>query len=123
MKGRRESEVSAGVQAYLSMRTDFWWWRANVQAGIAPSGRFMRSGVRGQADIQGILAPEGRFVGIELKRERGGALSEAQETWGKNVTAHGGLYLVARSVADVEQGLGPIRAHVVKVMKERIIPR
>lgn len=140
-KGRRESEVSAAIQAYLSTRTDLFWWRANTQAGVARSGQYMRSGVKGQADIQGVQprlhnvlvvrndqrAPAtwiyGQFFAIEVKREKGGKLSEDQRRWGENVANHGGIYIVARSVRDVAEALGPELAKVDKVTKPRVYPR
>ena len=118
--GRRESEVQAGIMAYLSTRSDFYCWRANTSAGIAQSGQFMRSGMPGAADIQGVLAPIGHFVGIEVKRESGGKLSDDQKRWGENVARHGGIYIVARSIADVEDALPNTGVKVTKLTKQRV---
>ncbi len=118
-RGRRESEVQAAVVAYLSFRTDFFWWRNNISAGRAPSGNFMKSGgISGAPDLQGIQYP-GRFVGIELKREKGGESSEDQLRWAANCRSHGGLYILATSVKDVEVGLGPqlTKIHILKKQK------
>jgi hypothetical protein len=120
---RRESVVKAAVHAYLSLRTDVFFWRANVSAGVAPSGIFVRSGEPGQGDFIGLQAPEGRFFGVETKRERGGKLSDDQIRWGANIVSHGGLYIVATSVGDVEKALGIVRAHVVKQRPMRVIHR
>ncbi len=122
-KGRRESEVLAGVLAYLSIRGDCDCWRNNVSAGIARSGQYMQSGKSGASDVICIQAPMGRFVGIELKREIGGSLSAAQEEWGSNLEAFGGLYLVARDVETVARGLGPENVRVMKVRREKKYPR
>lgn len=123
-KGRLERDVQAGVIAYLELRTDFFFWRANISAGVAPSGRFMKSGGKsGAPDIQGIQWPSGRFIGIELKREVGGTVSDDQERWGKNCTNHGGLYVVARSIKEVEIALGPALACIPKLNRKRVYHR
>ena len=122
-KGRLEREVQVGVMAYLATRTDVFWWRANTQAGFAPSGQFMRSGVKGQPDLFCVQAPAGRLIGIELKREKGGRVSPDQERFAANLIAHGGVYCVARGTEDVERVLGSVRAHVVRVGGKRVIRR
>ena len=122
-KGRRESEVQAGIIAYLSTRNDVFWWRANTQAGIAPSGQFMRAGVKGQPDILCVQAPTGRLYGIEVKREKGGKVSLDQQRWGTNLISHGGVYLVATCVEEVAGALGHPQVHIVKVGPTRVIPR
>ncbi len=134
-KGRKESQVSAGVIAYLHTRRDIFWWRANT-GGTKYGDAYVKFGLPGQADIQGVQClvdwPEGhgtfrttgRFFGIELKREKGGKVSENQEIWGVNVARHGGLYIVARSVQEVHAGLGPEQAMVSKTpFTKRTYPR
>ncbi len=124
----------AGIIDFLEFRKDLFFWRANTSAGKAQSGLFMRSGKKGQADIQGVQAialpgtPEkdwilGRFFGIEAKRERGGKVSLDQERWGQAVVNHGGLYIVARSVEEVEAALGREQAVIPKVAERvRVYP-
>lgn len=121
-KGRLEREVQAAVIAYLETRTDIWIWRQNVGSTFY-DGAFVKFGIRGAPDLQGLMAPTGRFVGIECKREVGGELSEFQERWGENCRRHGGLYIVARSVDDVINGLGALQARVQKVGRARAIRR
>lgn len=127
-KGRLESVVSAGVQAYLSTRNDLYCWRSNT--GAAKYDDFyVAFGKKGAADIQGVQALlfgdllVGRFFGIETKREIGGTVSEEQERWGANVTNHGGLYIVARGIEAVAEGLGPEQVRVTKLVKPRVYPR
>lgn len=119
-KGRLEREVSAAVTDYLSTRTDFFSWRANTSAGIAPSGQFMRNGKKGQSDVQGIQFPEGRFFSFELKRERGGIVGPDQERWLANIQNHGGVSVVVRSVEDVIAALGPVRGNIPKLVVKRV---
>lgn len=65
----------------------------------AQRGLFKRKGV---SDIIGIY--KGRFLSIEVKSQKG-RLSEDQKQWLRDVEAHGGISIVARSVEDVEQAL------------------
>lgn len=112
-KGRKESTVQAGVVAYLAFRPDCGCWRNNT--GAARFGNaYVKFSIEGAADILCVQAPTGRLVGIETKREIGGILSDAQRWWGEMLEAHGGKYIVARSIEDVEQGLGPPTVRVVK---------
>lgn len=119
---RLESEVQAGVLGYLGIRQDLEFWRANT-GGAKFDEFYVKFGKEGAADIQGLQAPHGRFFGIECKREKGGTLSEAQIRWGQNVVNHGGLYIVARSVEEVQLALGPELAKIVKIRRPRVIHR
>lgn len=57
----------------------------------------------GTPDILACVA--GRFVGIEVKRSKGGVVSELQKFKIKQIKNANGIAFVARSVADVEQEL------------------
>ncbi len=121
-KGRLENLVQAGIIAYLETRKDILWFRKNV--GAANYGGFHVSfGKTGEADIQGLQAPAGRAFAIEVKRQIGGELSEAQKIWRDNWLAFGGLHLEARSFEEVQQFLGPELARVMKIPeRKRIYP-
>jgi hypothetical protein len=121
-KGRLESDVKAGVIAYLSIRQDLFFWRANTGAANF-NGYYVQFGLKGAADIQGVQGPNGRFFGIETKREIGGRVSGDQERWGAAVVSAGGIYVVSRDVAVVAAALGPELARVVKPTKPRHYPR
>lgn len=76
---------------------------ARVNTGAATiRGRLVRFGVPGTADICGIIAPTGRLVMIEVKTATG-KQREAQVTMQRVVQAFGGLYFVARSLADADK--------------------
>lgn len=107
---RHEGEVQAGILGYLGMRGDCFFWRANSMGMSRRPGHFMRAGIKGQPDILLALAPTGRMVGIEVKREIGGRVSQAQKLWGAALEAKGGLWIVARGVDDVAKALGPVVA-------------
>ena len=81
---------------------------ARINTGAATiRGRLVRFGVPGTADICGLLAPTGRLVMIEVKTQTG-KQREAQLTMQRVVTAFGGLYVVARSLADVDRALAAV---------------
>lgn len=85
--------------------------RVNVGVGWFAKGKPARKkdpgaypvhfGVPGTADIVGLIAPTGRMVQIECKSAVG-VQSDEQKTMQKVVEQFGGLYLLARSVADVD---------------------
>ncbi len=73
------------------------FWRHNVGAARDMSGRMIRFGSAGQADLLGLV--RGRFVAIETKAADG-RVTKDQREWGARITAAGGLYLVARCLED-----------------------
>lgn len=79
-------------------------WRQNT--GAAKFGKsFVRFGLPGQADLSGILSPSGRAVFIECKSDRG-KQSPEQITFQRFIEKHGGLYVLARTLNDVQVALG-----------------
>lgn len=62
---------------------------------------------KGTADLVGLIAPSGRLLMIEVKSATGTQTDE-QEVMQRVVTAMGGVYLVARSVEDVDAVLIPL---------------
>ena len=77
-------------------------WRANVLAARM-GDRFVRAGVPGQADLTGIL-PDGRRLEIEVKSDRGRQTKD-QRNFQRMIERFGGVYVLARSVEDVERAL------------------
>lgn len=78
---------------------------ARINTGAAMvKGRLVRFGVPGTPDICGMLAPDGRFIGIECKSATGRQRT-AQQTFERVTRAMGGIYVLARSVADVDTRL------------------
>ncbi len=77
-------------------------WRANV--GVARiDNRVVRFGVPGQADLTGIL-PDGRRLEIEVKSSDGRQTRE-QIAYQTMIERYHGVYILARSVADVRDQL------------------
>lgn len=83
-------------------------WRANTgMAYSSGSGRMVRFGQPGQADLSGILRG-GRRLEVEVKGPSG-RVSDEQEAFGARITELGGLYIVARTLEDA---LNPIQAYL-----------
>jgi hypothetical protein len=105
--GPRESELVKGILNALEIKPDCYFWRNNTGAFFVGK-RMIRFGLKGSADILGILRG-GRLCAIEVKTEKG-KLSDDQIRFGLLISDYGGLYLVARTVADairaVEAALG-----------------
>jgi hypothetical protein len=80
--------------------------RMNTGAALI-KGRLVKFGVPGTPDICGMLAPDGRFVGIECKSSTG-KQRRAQQAFQRVTERMGGVYVLARSVADVDAVLIPI---------------
>lgn len=83
---------------------------ARMNTGKAyPPGqkRLVTFGVPGTADICGVVAPSGRLLMIECKTTTG-KLRKAQEVMRRVITQFGGLYVVARSLSDVDNALATI---------------
>lgn len=72
-------------------------WRVNVAGAITPTGRLIRSGPKGLADISGIVGPSGRRIEIEIKAGKD-RLSAEQLSFAQMVSRLGGIHLVARDV-------------------------
>ncbi len=64
----------------------------------------VKLGTEGLPDIIAVLPPNGRFLGLEVKSATG-RLREAQERFRDQLEASGGIYVVVRSVEDVEKWL------------------
>ncbi|MBO9539662.1 hypothetical protein J7643_03620 [bacterium] len=95
----REAEIQAAVLRVLGARPDLRLWRANSGAAIdSRTGRMVRFGIPGQADLSGILA-SGRRLEIEIKGPRGSQTPE-QLHFGAMITRFGGLYVVAHSLEE-----------------------
>lgn len=117
-RGVSESLVLTQILAYLETRHDLLFWRNNT-GSVRKGRRIIKFGYRGSADILAVQAPTGRLIGIECKRSDGGVVSGSQIRWGDDLTRHGGVYLVARSVEEVREALG---SPVVRLPGKRVYP-
>lgn len=109
---RAEAELIRDILLRVGARPGVRLWRANVGVAVPlhllcddcrhlPAVRF---GVKGQADLSGIAGPAGRRLEVEAKTGRQQP-TEQQRRFGRMVRTQGGIYVVARSVEDVEEVL------------------
>ena len=96
----RESEVQQAILREFGALPWLRIWRANVLVARDARGQMVRAGIKGQADLSGLLAPDGRRLEIECKTATGRQTKE-QRAWERMIRAHGGVYILARSVEDV----------------------
>lgn len=81
-------------------------WRQNT-GGATIKGRVVRFGVPGCADILGVIGPHGRLLAIEVKSATG-RQTEDQLRFQRVIEHFGGVYVLARSLADVDAVLLPL---------------
>ena len=101
-RGKHEREIQRAILIYLRDRGCLV---AITDAGAAyRAGAFFGDAIpAGWPDITGLL-PDGRFVGVECKAP-GGRQSPAQKAMEEAITRGNGIYILARSVEDVQKGL------------------
>ena len=75
-------------------------WRANSGSAVTPDGRRVKFGVPGQADWTGIIVGTGQRLEIEIKSDTG-RQTPVQRQFQAMIEAAGGVYVLARSPADV----------------------
>lgn len=98
-----ESEVLHAVIAFLNRHPAVAWaHRMNTGNFTIPGqngqrDRYFRAGWVGAPDIVGQMR-DGRFLGVEVKAERGGRVSEAQQMMIDKIRAANGVAGVVRSV-------------------------
>ena len=96
-----ESAVLRACLDYLRLRGHFVF-RVNNGACKTERGGFVRfTDILGLPDIIGIL-PDGRFLGVECKSKTG-KQTDWQKIFEKDTTERGGVYVLARSVEDLQE--------------------
>jgi VRR-NUC domain len=105
-KGNQEAQVEHAIRRYLGGRRDLKFWRSKAGHLFDPHTFFPfgRSLPTGHPDLCGYLVGSGRMLMIEVKSATG-TLTPEQEQWAEMLRAGGVLYVLARSVADVEKAL------------------
>jgi hypothetical protein len=113
----REAHTQAAILVAWGAHPRVRVWRQNTGVGWFANGEPARKddpgaypvkfGVPGCPDILGVIGPEGRFLGIEAKAPNG-VQSDDQKRFQRVFTALGGVYILARSVADVDRALAEI---------------
>ena len=95
-----EKEIQNAILTKFATRTDMRLWRMNTGA-IKVNDRFVKFGIKGQADLSGIL-PDGVRLEIEVKAE-GKKQSKEQKIYQRVIERFGGVYILAYSVEEVEE--------------------
>lgn len=77
-------------------------WKNSTGTARSHDGqRVISFGLKGSADIMGIIAPAGRFLAIEVKT--GSAKqNKNQLAFARMIEKMGGIYVVARSLSDLQ---------------------
>lgn len=102
----REAEIQFEILRAWGAHPRLRLARINTGAAML-SGRLVRFNPPGTGDIVGLISPTGQMLMIECKTAAG-RQREAQRTMQRIVTQFGGLYVVARSLADVDAALARI---------------
>jgi hypothetical protein len=97
------NDLVKAIEQYLTM-LGWFVWRNNTGAAKMPSGRLVRFGVPGAADVIGCKPPDGRMVAVEGKTGTG-RMSKAQRAWRDRFVAAGGLFVECRDVAELARML------------------
>lgn len=98
----KETPIQSAICDYLALKR-YFFWRQNTAPTFDKAGGFYRAmpkhSKKGVPDI--IVIKAGQFIGIEVKTEKG-KLSPEQVEFGSDCILNGGMYLVARSIDDVQ---------------------
>ena len=102
-KAKPESKLVRACLEFLELK-GWYAFRVNNMGVYDPTRKVYRtfSGTPGVADI--IAVRFGRFLAVECKTKTG-VQSAAQKTFQCNVEANGGVYVLARKVDDLDDGL------------------
>jgi len=101
-----EAVLQQEIRLALGLRDDIMMFRINVGVFRPLEGdqrRVIRSAPEGTPDLLGVMSP-GRAFAIEVKAPKG-RQREAQAAWQGAWEKRGGIYVLARSLADVYKGL------------------
>ena len=80
------------------------WWPSPTPAPLIGPDAFGGDTVpAGWPDITGLL-PDGRFIGVEVKAPAG-RQSPVQKQMEQEIRKRNGIYVLARSVEDVQKGI------------------
>lgn len=101
-----EKQIENQILFWLRAQGIYSWKNQSVGIFDAKKQVFRKSKnpwhINGVADILGVI--EGRFLSIEVKSKKG-VHSDSQKTFAENVGKNGGIYILARSVEDVQSAL------------------
>lgn len=118
VKPALEGSVQADIREALGLEPDLYLmrnaqWEGHIFDERAGKGRYVKAGLpTGSADLVGILrlaSGIGLFFALEVKRAKGGVMSDEQHAWGALVRFKGGFYSAVRSVEEAKTALARAR--------------
>ena len=92
-----EIDIQRSIMQYLHDSNIYCWRNNSGRRGTVQYGK------KGSADIIGLLKT-GRFIGIEVKTKTG-KQSESQAEFQADIEKNNGVYILARSVPDLQSQL------------------
>ena len=107
----RESAIQGQILAYLQVRKDVvaMAWRNNSGALRDRTGRLVRYGKTGSADVLGVIRHSGRLLAVEVKRS-GNKPTPAQAAFLADVKSAGGVAIVADDLLTVQAAMVKLAA-------------
>ncbi len=104
IKKQTETSLVKAIIEFLRLKGIYGW--RNNSGAFAAEGRtgkrFVRFGLPGSADVLAVVPPHGRLLAIEAKVGRNNP-TDLQLHFGAAINDAGGLWLVIRSLADLEE--------------------
>ena len=103
-----ESQVQKVILQWLEMQKDLTVIRFNaIGIPLGETGKFRPIRMKGVSDL--ICCVRGKFLAIEVKREKGGKLSDYQKAFLQTVEDVGGKAIVATTLDEVIETVNEIR--------------
>ena len=102
-----EAQVQKQILTWLQLQRDLTVIRFNSIGVPLGDGKFRPLRMRGVSDL--ICCVRGTFLAIEVKKEKGGKLSDYQKAFLDTVESVGGKALVANSLDQVIESVNLIR--------------
>lgn len=93
-----EAEIQSDILAYLRLR-GYFCWNNETKGAIGRGGVRVKNPRKGSPDIEALK--NGTYYGIEVKKPKGGRVSEDQKAWLQKITDHGGVAIVTTSLEDL----------------------
>ncbi len=104
MKKQTETSLVKAIIEFLRLKGVYAW--RNNSGAFAAEGvtgrRFVRFGLPGSADVLAVVPPRGRLLAVEAKIGRNQP-TDMQLHFGAAINDAGGLWLVVRSLADLDE--------------------
>lgn len=96
-----EANVKKACFRYLQIKGYFWWPINNVGIWDAEKGIYRRSQTIRPGVSDAMMLTKGKLYALEFKGSTG-QQSVAQKEFQRQVEANGGVYLLARSIDDLQ---------------------